>query len=156
MLDSSTHQAITPQMVQRFAATARKRMRIDGGGYRCDDLRAFAQRVEVAKRKVFIKGSKDNRRPASIEVVIAMSPLISIAALRLNSACPEHDLGPAVKHSTVANAICPAIGSQHALGKGNPSCEIFLAEPVDRQAVAGLKPVYTCRFAVLFIFIVTP
>ena len=32
MLDSSTQQAITPQMVQRFAATARKRMRIDGGG----------------------------------------------------------------------------------------------------------------------------
>ncbi|MGO4836150.1 recombinase family protein, partial [Rhizobiaceae sp. 2RAB30] len=46
MLGSSTHQAITPQMVQRFAATARKRMRIDGGGYRRDHLRAFAQRVE--------------------------------------------------------------------------------------------------------------
>ena len=59
MLDSSTHQAITPQMVQRFAATARKRMRIDGGGYRRDHLRAFAQRVEVAEREVFIKGSKD-------------------------------------------------------------------------------------------------
>lgn len=59
MLDSSTSQAITPQMVQRFAATARKRMRIDGGGYRRDHLRAFAQRVEVAEREVFIKGSKD-------------------------------------------------------------------------------------------------
>lgn len=59
MLDSSTQQAITPQMVQRFAATARKRMRIDGGGYRRDQLRAFAQRVEVAERQVFIKGSKD-------------------------------------------------------------------------------------------------
>src|SRR5262245_66477080 len=45
-------------MVQRFAATARKRMRIDGGGYRRDHLRAFAQRVEVADREVFIKGSK--------------------------------------------------------------------------------------------------
>jgi len=59
MLDSSTQQAITPQMVERFAATARKRMRIDGGGYRRDHLRAFAQRVEVAEREVFIKGSKD-------------------------------------------------------------------------------------------------
>ena len=59
MLDSSGQQAITPQMVQRFAATARKRMRIDGGGYRRDHLRAFAQRVEVAEREVFIKGSKD-------------------------------------------------------------------------------------------------
>ena len=59
MLDSSAHQAITPQMVARFAATARKRMRLDGGGYRRDHLRAFAQRVEVAEREVFIKGSKD-------------------------------------------------------------------------------------------------
>lgn len=59
MLDSSTQQAITPQMVQRFAATARKRIRIDGGGYRRDHLRAFAQRVEIAERQVFIKGSKD-------------------------------------------------------------------------------------------------
>lgn len=59
MLESSTQQAITPQMVQRFAATARKRMRLDGGGYRRDHLRAFAQRVEVAEREVFIKGSKD-------------------------------------------------------------------------------------------------
>lgn len=58
MLDSSSQQAITPQMVQRFAATARKRMRLDGGGYRRDHLRAFAQRVEVAEREVFIKGSK--------------------------------------------------------------------------------------------------
>jgi site-specific DNA recombinase len=53
MLESSTNQAITPQMVERFAATARKRMRLDGGGYRRDHLRAFAQ------REVFIKGSKD-------------------------------------------------------------------------------------------------
>lgn len=53
MLGSSTHQAITPQMVQIFAATARKRMHIDGGGYRRDHLRTFAQ------REVFIKGSKD-------------------------------------------------------------------------------------------------
>src|SRR5499426_84266 len=58
-LASSAHQAITPQMVARFAATARKRMRLDGGGYRRDHLRAFAQRVEVADREVFIKGSKD-------------------------------------------------------------------------------------------------
>ncbi|WP_374251586.1 recombinase family protein [Xanthobacter sp.] len=58
MLESSTNQAITPQMVERFATTARKRMRIDGGGYRRDHLRAFAQRVEVAEREVVIKGSK--------------------------------------------------------------------------------------------------
>jgi site-specific DNA recombinase len=58
MLDSSSQQAITPQMVEKFTATARKRMQLDGGGYRRDHLRAFAQRVEVAEREVFIKGSK--------------------------------------------------------------------------------------------------
>lgn len=58
-LDSSLHQAITPQIVERFATAARKRMRGDGGGYRRDHRRAFAQRVEVVERGVFIKGSKD-------------------------------------------------------------------------------------------------
>ena len=60
MLESSGHQAITPQMVQKFARTARERIRIDGGGYRRDHLRALAQRVEVADREVRIVGSKSN------------------------------------------------------------------------------------------------
>ncbi len=60
MLESSAQQAITPQMVQKFARTARERIRIDGGGYRRDHLRALAQRVEVADREVRIIGSKSN------------------------------------------------------------------------------------------------
>jgi len=60
MLESSGQQAITPQMVRKFARTARERMRIDGGGYRRDHLRALAQRVEVADREVRIIGSKTN------------------------------------------------------------------------------------------------
>jgi DNA invertase Pin-like site-specific DNA recombinase len=60
MLESSGPQAITPQMVQRFARTARARIRIDGGGYRRDHLRALAQRVEVADCEVRIIGSKSN------------------------------------------------------------------------------------------------
>ena len=60
MLESSSQQAITPQMVRKFARTARERMRIKGGGYRRDHLRALAQRVEVADREVRIMGSKDN------------------------------------------------------------------------------------------------
>ena len=60
MLQSSAQQSITPQMVQRFARTARERIRIDGGGYRRDHLRALAQRVEVADREVRIIGSKSN------------------------------------------------------------------------------------------------
>jgi len=60
MLESSAQQSVTPQMVQRFARTARERIRIDGGGYRRDHLRALAQRVEVANREVRIIGSKRN------------------------------------------------------------------------------------------------
>lgn len=58
ILESSTHQTITPQMVQKFARTARERIRIEGGGYRRDHLRALAQRVEVADKEVRIMGSK--------------------------------------------------------------------------------------------------
>ncbi|HEX3865045.1 MAG TPA: hypothetical protein VHY35_25440 [Stellaceae bacterium] len=60
MLESSGQQAVTPAMVQRFARTARERIRINGGGYRRDHLRALAQRVEVADREVRIIGSKSN------------------------------------------------------------------------------------------------
>ena len=58
MLETSGQQVITPQMVQRLARTARERVRIDGGGYRRDHLRALAQRVEVADSEVRIMGSK--------------------------------------------------------------------------------------------------
>jgi len=47
-------------MVERFARTARERIRIDSGGYRRDHLRALAQRVEVTDREVRIIGSKSN------------------------------------------------------------------------------------------------
>ncbi len=60
MLESSAQQSITPQMVHRFARTARERIRIDGGGYRRDHLRALAQRVEIADHEVRIIGSKSN------------------------------------------------------------------------------------------------
>jgi site-specific DNA recombinase len=60
MLDSAPHQPITTTVLREFAATARKRMRIEGGGYRRDHLRALAQRVEVADREVRIMGSKSD------------------------------------------------------------------------------------------------
>jgi hypothetical protein len=59
-LESNGQQAITPAMVRKFAATARERIRIVGGGYRRDHLRALAQRVEVADGEVRIIGSKSN------------------------------------------------------------------------------------------------
>jgi len=59
MLTSAGHQAITPAMIQTFAATARERMRV-GGGYRRDHLRALAQLVEVADGEVRIMGSRSD------------------------------------------------------------------------------------------------
>lgn len=58
MLDNSGGKAITPQMVRTFAKTARQRIRLEGGGYRRDHLRALTQRVEVADGEVRIMGSK--------------------------------------------------------------------------------------------------
>ena len=58
--ESSSQQSITPEMVRKFARTARSRIRIDGGGYRRDHLRALAQRVEVADKEVRIMGSKSD------------------------------------------------------------------------------------------------
>lgn len=62
MLDHSGSKAITPQMVRAFAKTARQRIRLEGGGYRRDHLRALAQRVEVADGEVRIIGSKSRLR----------------------------------------------------------------------------------------------
>jgi len=45
-------------MVRTFAKAARQRLRLEGGGYRRDHLRALAQRVEVADGEVRIMGSK--------------------------------------------------------------------------------------------------
>jgi hypothetical protein len=58
LLQSSTQQAITPMMLRSFARTARQRIRLEGGGYRRDHLRALAQRVEVDQGEVRIMGSR--------------------------------------------------------------------------------------------------
>ena len=58
ILQNSGSQALTPQMLSKFAHAARQRIRLEGGGYRRDHLRALAQRVEVSDGKVRIMGSK--------------------------------------------------------------------------------------------------
>ena len=58
MLENSGSKAVTPQMLSKFARAARQRIRLEGGGYRRDHLRALAQRVEVAEGEVRIMGSK--------------------------------------------------------------------------------------------------
>ena len=52
--------AITPALLKGFANAARTRIRLPGGGYRRDHLRALAQRVEVAASEVRIMGSKSD------------------------------------------------------------------------------------------------
>src|SRR3546814_13901391 len=58
LLVSSAQQAITPPMLRKFASTARPRLRLEGGGYRRDHLRALAQRVAVDKGEGRIMSSK--------------------------------------------------------------------------------------------------
>ena len=59
-LDNTGSNAITPDMIDTLACAARDKLREEGGGYRRDHLRAFAQRVEVADKEVRIMGSKSD------------------------------------------------------------------------------------------------
>src|SRR3546814_18867936 len=43
MLQNSGQKAVTPQMLRKFASTARERIRLDGGGYRRDHLREIGR-----------------------------------------------------------------------------------------------------------------
>ncbi|WP_262312541.1 hypothetical protein [Acidiphilium sp. AL] len=90
MLETSSQQSISPQMVQRFARTARERIRIDGGGYRRDHLRALAQRVEVADREVRIIGSKTNllQTLATAAGVKPAMPGVRSSVLKWRRGCP--------------------------------------------------------------------
>ncbi len=59
-LDNSGDRAVTPDMIDALSQAARSSLRIEGGGYRRDHLRAFAQRVEVADDEVRIMGRKSD------------------------------------------------------------------------------------------------
>jgi site-specific DNA recombinase len=80
MLDNSGAKSITPQMVRTFAKTARQRIRLEGGGYRRDHLRALAQRVEVADGEVRIIGSKTRL----LQALIGKSSVTSVPTQGLN------------------------------------------------------------------------
>ena len=58
MLQNPGSQAVTLQMLSKIARAARQRIRLEGGGYRRDRLRALARRVEVADGEVRIMRSK--------------------------------------------------------------------------------------------------
>ncbi|WP_174269598.1 hypothetical protein [Sphingobium chlorophenolicum] len=59
-LNTSGDRAVTPDMIDALSEKARSSLRIEGGGYRRDHLRAFAQRVEVADDEVRIIGTKSD------------------------------------------------------------------------------------------------
>ena len=55
-LASPAHQSLTGAAVRELATEARSRMRLGTGGYRRDQVRAFAQRIEVADDAIRIMG----------------------------------------------------------------------------------------------------
>lgn len=65
-LGAAGQESVAPDMLTKFAATARQRIRIEGGGYHREHLRALAQRVEVYVGEVRILGSKSNLLQALI------------------------------------------------------------------------------------------
>ena len=66
LLGATGRKSIAPDMLAKFATVARERMRVEGGGYRRDHIRALAQRVEVDVGEVRILGSKSNLLQALI------------------------------------------------------------------------------------------
>lgn len=74
-LDSSGNQSITADMIGTLSDAARGSLRMEGGGYRRDHLRAFAQRVEVADDEVRIMGSKSEL----LQTLVAASSVESAA-----------------------------------------------------------------------------
>ena len=50
MLQNSGQKAVTPHMLRKFATTARERIRLEGGGYRRDHLRALGLRLNRTTR----------------------------------------------------------------------------------------------------------
>lgn len=62
MLDSAGHKAISPAAIRRFSEVARERIRLEGGGYRRDHLRALGPACRGRRRRDSHHGIKD--RPA--------------------------------------------------------------------------------------------
>lgn len=99
---------ITPQALKTFARTARKRMRTDGGGYRRDHLRAFAQRVEVDQKELRIMGSKS----ALLRTLVAVSSA-KTASFGAPSSVPKwrarRDSNPCAIARSVIHLVRPGV-----------------------------------------------
>ena len=80
MLQTAGSKAVTPQMLSKFAEAARQRIRLAGGGYPRDHLRALAQRVEVAEGEVRIMGSKSRL----LQTLVSADGVNAVPTLGLN------------------------------------------------------------------------
>ena len=58
--DEGEGNRLTPDLLRRFAAEARNKIRAPDGGFRRNYLQALVQRIEVGADKILIKGSKPN------------------------------------------------------------------------------------------------
>jgi hypothetical protein len=68
MAESVGQQAITPAMVQKYARTARERIRIDGGGYRREHAVTYIRRtVSTQERLVGSSWTVASLRAARVE-----------------------------------------------------------------------------------------
>src|SRR5450631_4520400 len=93
---------ITTQSIKAFARTARKRMRIEGGGYRRDYLRALAQRVEVDATELRIMGSKSELLRALVAASSAKTAGFGVPSSASKwRATRDSNLGPVGRRGTV-------------------------------------------------------
>jgi len=129
MLENSGNNAVTPQMVRTFAETARRHIRLEGGGYRRDHLRALAQRVEVADGEVRIMGSKSRL----LQVLTGKNGVNSVPTqgLKWRMGCPPNC------RSGASPAIPPALNSpRQALAFRPVAFLLDLQHPVPRCRLA--------------------
>jgi site-specific DNA recombinase len=103
MLENSRNNAVTPQMVRTFAETARRHIRLEGGGYRRDHLRALAQRVEVADGEVRIMGSKSRL----LQVLTGKNGVNSVPTqgLKWRTGCPPYCPNLCIFNRDIESAI---------------------------------------------------
>ena len=140
MLQNSGQKAVTPQMLRKFATTARQRIRLDGGGYRRDHLRALAQRVEVAEGEVRIMGSKSRL----LQTLVAGSGVNSVPTQGLNwrRGCDrirtDADLlpgEPGQRRASHEDVISPGLFDPEI----EPTPELEVVNPRDVHGIADVR-----------------
>jgi site-specific DNA recombinase len=81
---------ITPNIVRKFAAEARRKMRTDQGGYRRHHIQALAQRVDVGEAEIRITGSK----LTLLRTLVASGGVVGTATNDVRSFVPKWLPGP--------------------------------------------------------------